>query len=171
MKNIFICTILIFSSFSVCADVFTHWKESMGLYMTRGTALSGPNLFARASLYHLPPNNIYGKKAYTFIGFSLDKAQDLEQCKSDWNKDLLRVEKITVDDRTMDFTVHCSWLSKDKNYPMLNISYLSVGEENSNFLKDRFFKSNYVVFNGYIFSAKGFTKLFKQYSLDKQLTL
>ncbi|PMG31545.1 hypothetical protein BCU94_07350 [Shewanella sp. 10N.286.52.C2] len=167
MKNIFICTILIFSSFSVCADVFTQWEKVIGMYITRGTALNGSNEFARASLHH---DNL-GEKSFIYIAFALDKAQDLTECKNDWNKNVLRSEKITVDGKMMEFYVSCGWLMKDKNYPALNILYYTIGEENNNFLKERFFKSNYVVFNGYKFSAKGFTKMVRQYHLDKQLTL
>jgi len=171
MKRAVFFIVLSFSSFSTLADAFSEWKKNLlGISMTRGTALDGSGKFARASIGHLPANNDYGKEPYTYVTFSFQSADDVAECKANPNKSLLRKKLDKVNEKTMEFELYCSRMAGfEPSNPMIEILYVVPNSADMSALKEIFFRSNYVTFNGFKFPANGFTKTFKQYKSDNNL--
>lgn len=161
-------------SFSSSADVFKNWENMMDLsFMTRGTHESNKDLFAKASLGHLPENNVYGKEPYVYIAFSFDTPKDIDRCKSNPNLNKIRDEKLLVNNKSLNFEVYCT-RSQFGNSVSTEISAFVTAPNEAAQLKEMFFVSNYVKFNGFTFPASGFTKVYKEYlthhGINKELT-
>lgn len=162
--------ILLILSFNVSADVFSQWeKNSVGMYFTRATAIDGTKKVGRAMLESWNSNNPYGTgKPEIIVSLDFRTEEDMQKCKSNPQLELIRQETLNFNSNKIDFEVFCIRYGS-ANAPMVEIVYFGKTAADNNAIKDIFFSSNEVIFNGFKFPAKSFTKVHNTFKKDKGL--